>query len=114
MSHSSQSRWENAAQAVSTQCAQLLRALVDSEEVYQDFIEVYNFAGASDQAFADLLFRDQIPPTGSPETRVANSEQIDCARDLRLAIEAMHELYQAANNTVIAQEDRASVLRRMS
>lgn len=114
MSHSSQIRWEDAAQVVTTQAAQTLRALLDSEEVYLDLLEAYTYAGGSDQDFAELLFQDELVLSGSPETLVATQEQIDKVTDLRLAIQALHELYQALNGVAVTQNDRSAALRRMS
>lgn len=113
MSHSSQLRWQNAAQDVTTSAAQTLRAIVDAEEIYQDLLEAYNYAGGSDQAFADLLFQDD---NGNPDpiTDTATAAQVAIVTDLRLAIQSLHELYQAMNNVAVAQEDRAARLRRMS
>lgn len=104
MAHSGEARWAHAAGLVALSSAQTIQALNQAEETYKDLLEVYNYAGGSDQAMADLLF-DASPADASSVALVA---------DLRAAITALHELWQAMNNGVIAQSDRDALLRRMA
>lgn len=113
MAHSSELRWQGAADAVASQAFQTLRALNDAEQTYQDLLEAYTYAGGTDQAFADLLFQE-VNGNPDPIADTATAEQVALVADLSLAIQALHELYQAADNQVVAQEDRLTQLRRMS
>ena len=115
MAHSSELRWSDAAQEVGTIAAQTLSSLNTAEEIYQELFEAYTYAGGTDQAFADMLFQDIngiVEPT--PITDTASAAQVSLVADLRVAIQALHTLYQGMNNVLIAQEDRAASLRRMS
>lgn len=103
MAHSSELRWQGAADAVASQANQILKALVDAEQTYQDLLEAYTYAGSTDQLFADLLVDG-----------TATTEEVAKATDLRLAIQAMHDLYLAADNTTVPVEDRLTKLRRMA
>ena len=49
----------------------------------------------------------------TPETQ-ANTEEVAKVQDAFDAITALHELYQAASNVVVAQEDRLAQIRRMT
>ena len=60
MSHSSELRWAEASQKVSQQSLSLLASLNLSEDTYQELLESYNFVGATDQLFADQLFKEVI------------------------------------------------------
>ena len=113
MAHSSELRWQGAADAVASQAFQTLRALNDAEQTYQDLLEAYNYAGGTDQLFADLLYADVIESEARNPAE-ATTEEVAKVADLRQAIQALHELYQAADNVAVAQEDRLSQLRRMS
>ena len=53
------------------------------------------------------------PTVGIPETQ-ASAEEVAKVTDLRAAITALHDLYQAMNDGVVSQADRAADLRRMS
>lgn len=112
MAHSSEIRWVDASNRVSQASSDLLRAILNSEELYQELLETYQFAGGSDELLAQLLFNGTYgSPIGSPGP---TQEQIDMATDLRLAMVAAHELYQCLTNQVVSQSDRANSLRRMS
>lgn len=111
MAHSSDLRWEQAANQVSARAAQTLAELREAEEVYQELLEAYNFAGGTDQLFADQLFVNEI--LARSET-TANAEEVSKVTDLRLAITALHQLYQCLTNVAVTQADRATNLRRMS
>lgn len=103
MAHSSEMVWSDAAGRVALAAQQTMAALQAAEEVYQDLLEVYNYTGATDQDMANQLF----------EVTAAPAEQIAKVTDLRLAITALHELYQAMTNVAISQADRTAPLRRM-
>lgn len=53
------------------------------------------------------------PANQVPETQ-ANTAEVAQVTDLRLAIQALHELHQTADNVVTAQGDRYAAMRRMS
>jgi hypothetical protein len=107
MAHSSKLLYDEAEQMVADRAQQTLRALQDAEEVYQDLLEVFQYSGGTDQLFADQLFQDvQAPP--------APADQVAMVADLRAAIVALHELYQAMTNVAVTTADREADLRRMS
>lgn len=56
----------------------------------------------------------ETPAAGQVFDTQANAEEVSKALDLRNAITVMHELYQAADNVVVSQDDRFAQLRRMS
>lgn len=104
MAHSSESTWASAADAVSLSALSVITELNRAEETYRDLLEVYNYAGGTDQGLANLLFGvDPAPP-----------EMVSKVTDLRLAITAMHELWLALNNGTVSAADRDLLLRRMS
>lgn len=113
MAHSSELRWEAAQQIIATAAYSVLQGLNNAEEAYQELFEVYQYAGGTDQLMADQLFQD-INGALEPPVAVATPEQVALVTDLRQAIQALHDLYLAANNTAVATEDRAALLRRMS
>ena len=92
MSHSSEKRW--------------------SEVAFQQMQEVYVYAGGSAANLAELLFKEDIAQRSSPDN-VANAEEIAKAGDAIAAMQAAHEIYQAANNIAVTQSDRSTALRRM-
>lgn len=56
----------------------------------------------------------ETPTAGQVFDIQADADELQKATDLRNAITVMHELYQAADNVVVSQEDRFAQLRRMS
>lgn len=56
----------------------------------------------------------EIPVAGQIFETEANASEISKTQDLFDAITALNELYQAADNIVVLQEDRFAQLRRMS
>lgn len=105
MAHSSEADWTTEASKVSQIAQGVIEHLNLAEETYQNLLEIYNYAGGTDQLAADLLFQT------APGT--ADAAQVAKVTDLRLCIVALHEMWQAMNNTAVAQADRAAVLRRM-
>ena len=111
MSHSSEKRWNELAAKVANISATLVEQLGYAEEQYQQMQEVYTYAGGTATDLAALLFKEEIEVAGSPFT--PTQEQIDKAADAVAAMAAAHQLYEAANNIVVTQSDRMTVLRRM-
>ena len=68
---------------------------------------MFTITGGTDDDFATELFN-----VGEGET--PTDGQLSKVADLRQAIVAMHELYEAANNVAVTQQDRASDLRKMA
>lgn len=113
MAHSSELLWKQASAEVAAASQEALTALVNAEQRYQDLLEAYNYAGGSDQLFADLLFSDLIQDEARNPAEATVAE-VAKATDLRNAITALHELYGALTNEVTSTADRATDLRRMS
>jgi len=128
--HSSEKRWRNnmnqdsgvgVSTLISTSCETVLRGLEEAESLYQELLEIYQYAGGTAQLLADQLFYEdwsvrESDPIGNPgvlDTQ-ANAVEVEKAQAAIDAVTALHELYQAANNVAVAQADRASELRRMS
>ena len=55
-----------------------------------------------------------FPLAGGVSDTVANAEEVAKAQAAFDAITALHELYQAADNVAVAQEDRLAQIRRMT
>lgn len=104
MAHSSEMTWAEMSGRVTTVAASLVKVLLDAEEEYQEMLEIYAYAGGTDTLMAGLLFA-----TGTPD-----QTQIDKTTDLKNAMAAAHQLYQAAANVATSQSDRFASLRRMS
>ncbi len=113
MAHTSEKRWTGLSADAGTQCSSVLDALLRAEEVYQQMQEVYVYAGGTDTALAELLFREEIAALPSPDTGTPTTEMIAKASDLIAAMQALHQLYQAATNVVVTQSDRLTPMRRM-
>ena len=119
MAHTSAKRWlrttnqPGVEERISTFCSQFIDVVNSAEEAYQQFQELYQFVGSTDQALADLLFQDT---NGNPDpiTDTATAEQVAKAADANAAMIALHEIYQASSGeAAITQSDRLSDLRRM-
>lgn len=70
-------------------------------------------AGTTYNDGTDIVVQE-TPTAGEVFETQANSEELGKAQDLFDAITALNELYGAANNVVVTQEDRFTQLRRMS
>lgn len=103
MAHSLELRWKDITAQVASSASTVLTALLSGENLYQDLLVSYQDAGGTDQDFADRLF-------GS----TATAEQVQMTTDLRLCMQAIHELHDAMNNQVVTQDDRSTKLRRLS
>jgi len=128
--HTSEKRWrsnqtQDAGDGVSTQISiqsnEVIRVLTNAEALYLEMLEIYQFAGGTAQGLADQLFYEdwsvrESDPIGNPgvlDTQ-ANATEVAMAQAAIDAVTAMHEIYQAANNVAVVQEDRLAQLRRMS
>jgi len=109
--HSSNVRWADVETRLSTATGNLLITLTQAEELYLELLEVYNYAGSSDQLMADLLFKEVWEGRGDTQ---ASADEVSKVTDVRNAILALHDLYLALDNNALTAEDRATALRRMS
>ena len=209
--HTSEKRWRTGmnpesqetgvSEKVQEVCVQMMDALTAAEAAYAEMLEIYQYAGASVQGIADLLFKEDYETRTQPGTDAevsvdvaiggvsnpvivtagtgytdgsyqlqivlasgaattdaildytvsggavtavsisdpgagytdglaqdvtnfplaglvpqtsANAAELAKAQDAFDAITALHELYQAADNVLVAQEDRLAQLRRMT
>jgi hypothetical protein len=119
MAHTSEKRWlsdvrrgEGVSPDASRYLTNLITTLNAAEEGYQQMQEIYIYAGGTPTLLAELLFKEDIEARSSPDN-VASAEEIAKAQDLVDAMAAAHEIWQAANNVAVAQEDRMNALRRM-
>jgi len=55
--HTSEKRWENVSTTASGIVAQLTSILINTEESYQQMLEIYAYAGGTDELLAELLFK---------------------------------------------------------
>lgn len=118
--HTSEKRWtrktinERVFEGVSERARSVLGSPIDklneAEEAYQQMQEIYSYAGGTATDLANLLFKEEIEGRGDS---VANQEEVDKATDIVGAMTAAHQVYQAADNIVVAQSDRFSDMRRM-
>ncbi len=72
-----------------------------------------SIAGAGYNIGADITVHETPVPGQVFETQ-ANAEEVAKAQDLFDAMTALNELYNAADNQAVTQEDRLAQLRRMS
>ena len=138
--HSSEKRWRNNQTSdsgagisvlVQNACETVISGLATAETMYNDLVELYGQAntpgvGSPDlsstaQGLANQLFYEdwsvrESDPIGNPGVldTEANANEVQKAGDLVAAVTALHELYQAANNVSVTQEDRFALMRRMS
>jgi len=103
MAHTSEKRWEDINHSIGNISGEMLEVLMKGEETYQQLLELWAFAGGTDQAVADLLFNT-----------TADATQVIMVSDAKAALTSIHELWQAANNVVVSQENRSDKLRRMT
>jgi len=128
--HTSEKRWRRnqtptSGQGISDQtsamASSVVSVLLQAEQLYLEMLELYQYVGSTPQGLADQLFYEdwvnrESDPIGNPgvlDTQ-ANALELVMTTDLIAAITSSHELYQAANNVVVTQEDRLAQLRRMS
>jgi len=126
--HSSEKRWDKnrfgdlgIGEVVKDSAKQMVFAMNMIEESYQDLLELWSFAGNTDQLVADQLFfeiwsirvSDPIGNPGVIDTQ-ANSTEVEQVADAKATMLALHQLYQAMTNVVIAQDDRLAKIRRMT
>ncbi len=95
--------------------------LTAAENLYQDLVELWDFAGGTDQGVADQLFFEiwsvrVSDPIGNPGVVdiQANSVEVDMVKDAKAAALAFHELYLALTNVAVTTKDRVTTLRRMT
>lgn len=122
MAHSSEKRWrmgmnpeapnaEGVATQASAVCDLMMQAFTQGEAAFAEMQELYTYAGGTIQLLADLLFKEDIEARAES---VANAAEVAKVQDAFDAITALHELYQCADNQIVAQEDRLAQLRRMT
>lgn len=128
--HTSEKRWyrnqnpqgnESIADQVQRISKNVLTALQEGEQAFEEMLELNAFAGGTTQLLADQLFLEkwtgrESDPEGSPGVfdTEANALEVSMVADATAAVTSIHELYQAMTNTAVAQEDRIADLRRMS
>jgi len=126
--HTLEKRWDKnntgdigVSEQVKNAANQMLFAMNMSEEIYQDLLELWTFAGGTDQLVADQLFFEvwsvrESDPIGNPgvfDTQ-ANAIEVSQAGDAKAAMLALHQLYQAMTNVATTTADRITTLRRMT
>jgi len=116
--HTSEKRWEKnnigdrgISSLVKESAMNVQSALGLAEETYQELLELWQFAGGTDQLVADQLFAVAI--ANRSET-TANAVEVAMVADAKAAMLAAHEVYGALTNVVTIQADRVAPLRRMS
>ncbi len=126
--HTVEKRWDQnrfadagIGQLVRDAAVNTVEHLTSSENLYQDLVELWAFAGGTDQAVANQLFfeiwstrvSDPIGNPGVLDTE-ANSVEVAVVSDAKAAMLATHELYEAMTNQVTVTKDRIATLRRMT
>ena len=129
--HTSEKRWRSNQNPVDTGargvsdlaqelCVTMIQALDAAKTGFAELQEIYAFAGGTVQLLADQLFYEdwstrladpQVPDVFETQ---ANAIEVAKTQDLFDAITALNEIYSAADNGVVAQEDRLAQLRRMT
>jgi hypothetical protein len=113
MAHTSTKRWVEVEAKITQYAHMTIDTLNQAEEAYQQFQEVYVYAGSTDQGLADLLFQDTNGYDSAGDPNPATAEQVAMATDAKNAMVALHQIYQATNNEAVTQDDRFTKLRRM-
>ena len=108
MPHTRFIQWSDIATPVAGYAGGIKKQLIEAEELYQELLELWNFAGGTTQSVADQLF-EETNGIGNPAT----PEQVAMVGDLQAAALALHQLYQAMTNVTVAQADRAALFRRI-
>jgi len=120
--HTSEKRWRRnqtstSGQGISDEASQmanrLVTTLLDAEQMFLEMQELFQFVGSTADGLATQLFAEDIAGRSSPEN-VPSAEELAMTQDLIDSITAGHDIYEAANNQVVPQEDRLAQLRRMS
>lgn len=122
--HTSEKRWDKnqfgdvgVGEIVKNAALQMVFAMDMGEAAYEDLLELWDFAGGTDQLLADQLFREiwsvreTVP--GTPDTQ-ANPQEMGQVADARATMLAIHELYEALTNVAVTQANRIATLRRMT
>lgn len=128
--HTSEKRWRNnqtqdsgtgVSELISINSETVITSLESAEALYLEMQELYQYCGGTAQGLADQLFREdwenrESDPIGNPGVydTEANAIEVEKAQAAIDAVAAMHQLYQAANNVAVTQDDRFAPLRRMS
>lgn len=107
MSHTSSKRWPQSEMLIGQLALNMVNSLNEGEEAYQQFIEVYQYAGGTDQGMADLLFKDEN------QGGTASPEQVAIIADARESMQGIHDLYVAATGNDITPSNIFDALRRM-
>lgn len=121
MAHTIEKRWSNVRmpdgsvrtgvnESVGQSAENVLRALSQAEELYQQLTEMVAFAGPGMQAVADQLFKEEIAARNDVQ---ASAEEVAMVQDAAAAATALHNLYQCMTGGTVAADDRAAKLRRM-
>lgn len=67
--HTSELRWSEVGIEVSSQASTVKHALIQGEEIYQELLELYQYAGGSAQGLADQLFKEIWESRSTPGTQ---------------------------------------------
>ncbi len=126
--HTSEKRWGKSrfgdigiGDQVKESATQMVFAMNMIEETYQDLLELWAFAGGTDQLVANQLFFEEwsirvSDPAGAPgvvDTQ-ANSVEVGKVADAKATMLALHQLYQAMTNVAVLTADRLALIRRMT
>lgn len=112
MAHTSEKRWAEVNSRVGNLALEMVNILNQAEEGFQQMQEAYNYAGGTATDLAYLLLKEIVDARPSPDN-VPTTEEIAMVQDAIDAMTAMHQLWQAANNTAVTQADRMTDMRRM-
>ena len=86
MAHTSQKRWNDVSESITRFCSTAVIALNEAEEAYQQFQEIYSYAGSTDQGLADLLFIQENGYDSAGDPIPANATQLAMATDAKNAM----------------------------
>jgi len=126
--HTSEKRWAKGrfgdigiGDQVKESATQMVFAMNMIEETYQDLLELWAFAGGTDQLVADQLFFEEwvirvSDPVGAPgvvDTQ-ANAVEVGKVADAKATMLALHQLYQGMTNEAVVTADRLALIRRMT
>ena len=107
MAHIDGKSWNDVNTQVGDVASEVMAGVLKGEELYNQLLELWAYAGSTDQLFADKLFEEE---NGGG---VATPEQVSLAIDAKTAMGAIHTLHDAIFNQPVTQKDRATDLRKL-
>jgi len=108
MAHSSERRWLEVSEVVSSINKRLLHLTAVNSEEFERIKEIYTFCNSDDTQFANLLF------SNDKDLLTATALEITMAQELWDAVKMWDEMDDFMNNVDTVAKNRAKKLRNVS